>query len=152
MDAGNVNMDDLDARIIAALRHDARAPLSTLASITGVTRATLRIRMQKLEQRGDILGYKVVPKGDLAAQPVRALMMLEIEGRGTERVVSRITGLPEVSALHSTNGKWDLVIEIGTQTLLELDRVLADIRRLDGVQSSETSILLATRKVGKVSG
>jgi len=144
-------MDDLDAKIVAALRHDARAPLSTLAALVGITRATLRLRMQKLEQRGDIIGYSVVTKADMAAQPVRALMMLEIEGRGTERIVARISGLPEVSAVHSTNGKWDLVLEIGTLTLLELDRVISDIRRFDGVQSSETSILLATRKISKLS-
>jgi len=142
-------MDNVDAKIITALRHNARASLSTLAGLIGVTRATIRTRLEKLEKSGDIIGYSVVTKGDVAGQPVRALMMLAIEGRGTERVVARLTGLPEVRAVHTTNGKWDLVAEIGTNDLLELDGVLAVIRRFDGVQSSETSILLASRKVQK---
>jgi len=145
-------MDSLDAKLIAALRHNARASLSTLAGLVGVTRATIRTRLEKLEARGDILGYTVVTKGDMAGLPVRALMMIGIEGRGTERIVARITGIPEVQAVHSTNGKWDLVVETGTDTLNELDRVLASIRRFDGVQSSETSILLASRKVSKLVG
>ena len=143
-------MDSIEVKIVAALRHNARASLSALAGLVGVTRATLRTRLEKLEARGDILGYTVVTKADIAGLPVRALMMIGIEGRGTERIVARIIGIPEVQAVHSTNGKWDLVLEIGTEALVDLDRVLAVIRRFDGVQSSETSILLASRKVSKV--
>jgi len=141
-------MDEIESRLIAALRHNARASFSTLAGRVGVTRATIRTRLEKLEARGDILGYSVVTKADMAGQPVRALMMLGIEGRGTERIVARLQGLTEVEAVHTTNGKWDLVLEIGTETLVELDGVLAVIRRFDGVQNSETSILLASRKIG----
>lgn len=143
-------MDNIDTKLIAALRHNARASLSMLAGLAGVTRATVRTRLAKLEARGDIIGYTIVTKGDIAGQPVRALMMIGIEGRGTERIVARISGIPEVQAVHTTNGKWDLVVEIGTDALVELDRVLAIIRRFDGVQSSETSILLASRKVSKL--
>jgi len=143
-------MDEIDSNLIAALRHNARASLSTLAGIVGVTRATVRTRLEKLEKNGNILGYSVITKGDIAGQPVRALMMLEIEGRGTERVVARLTGLPEVRAVHTTNGKWDLVAEIGTEDLIGLDQILGNIRRFDGIQSSETSILLASRKVSKL--
>ena len=52
----------------------------------------------------------------------------------------------ELRAVHSTNGRWDLIVEIGTATLADFDRVLDRIRRLDGVMSSETSLLLSTRK------
>jgi len=145
-------MDNIETKLISALRHNARASLSTLAGLVGVTRATVRTRLEKLETRGDIIGYTVVTKGDVAGQPVRALMMIGIEGRGTERIVARISGIPEVQAVHTTNGKWDLVVEIGTDALVELDRVLAGIRRFDGVQSSETSILLASRKISKLVG
>jgi len=150
VDKKNIKMDSIEVKIVAALRHNARASLSALAGLVGVTRATLRTRLEKLEARGDILGYTVVTKADIAGLPVRALMMIGIEGRGTERIVARIIGIPEVQAVHSTNGKWDLVLEIGTEALVDLDRVLAVIRRFDGVQSSETSILLASRKVSKV--
>ncbi len=53
-------------------------------------------------------------------------------------------GLPEVSAVHTTNGRWDLVVELGTTTLPALDAVLRRIRLIPGITGSETSILLAT--------
>ena len=53
--------------------------------------------------------------------------------------------MPAVQAIHATNGKWDLIVETGTETVEELDSVLGQIRRIQGVSSSETNLLLATQ-------
>jgi len=75
--------------------------------------------------------------------------MIGIEGRGAEKTMARLTGIPAVQSVHSTNGKWDLIAEIGTMTLLELDEVIYRIRNIDGVMTSETNLLLSTRKAGR---
>jgi DNA-binding Lrp family transcriptional regulator len=139
-------MDKTDQQLIAALRHDARASLSDLALLLGVSRTTIRGRIERLRRRGDILGFSVVLKEDALRDPVRGLMMIGIEGRGTDRIVRQLQGLSEVRAVHSTNGRWDVIAEIGTATLEDFDAVLYKIRRFDGVATSETSLLLATRK------
>ncbi len=139
-------MDGIDQRLISALRHDARASLSDLALELGVSRTTVRARIERLRNSGVILGFSVVLKGDAVRDPVRGLMMLGIEGRGTERIIRQLNGLSQVRACHTTNGRWDVIVEIGTTTLEELDAVLAQIRRFDGVAHSETSLLLSTRK------
>jgi len=141
-------MDNLDNRIIARLRHNACAALSDLAGELGVSRATVRARIERMQAAGQIVGFTVVMKGDHAAPPVRGLMMIGIEGRGADRIIRQLRGIAEVTALHTTNGRWDLIVEIGTETLEALDLVLAGIRRLDGVSVSETNLLLATRKAG----
>ncbi len=79
---------------------------------------------------------------------MRGLVSVGIEGRGAERITRQLGGLPEVRAIHSTNGRWDLIVEIGTDTLEALDAVLARIRKFEGVATSETSLLLSTRKAG----
>ena len=139
-------MDDTDARLISALRHDARASLSDLSIQLGLSRTTVRARMEKLQNRGEIIGFSVVLREDTLRDPVRGLMMIGIEGRGTERIIRQLQGMTEVRAVHSTNGQWDVIVEIGTDTLETFDAVLFRIRRLDGVMSSETSLLLSTRK------
>lgn len=143
-----VKMDDLNSRIISLLRHNSRAALSDMAGELGVSRATVRARIERLQLAGEIVGFTVVTKGDHSASAVRGLMMIGIEGRGADRIIRQLRGIPEITAVHTTNGKWDLVVEIGTQTLESLDLVLAAIRRLDGVSVSETNLLLATRKSG----
>ncbi|WP_299353419.1 Lrp/AsnC family transcriptional regulator [uncultured Shimia sp.] len=141
-------MDNLDCKLISALRHDARASLSDLAILLGVSRTTVRGRIDRLRERGDIVGFTVVLKQDAHTDAVSGLMMIGIEGRGADRVTRQLNGLTEVRAIHSTNGRWDLIVELGTDTLEELDAVLGRIRRLEGVSTSETNLLLATKKSG----
>ena len=141
-------MDETDRRLIAALRHDARASLSDLSHTLQLSRTTVRSRIERLKQRGDILGFTVVLREDTLRDPVRGLMMIGIEGRGTDRIVRQLQGLSEVRALHTTNGRWDLIVELGTDTLESLDAALGRIRKFDGIATSETSLLLATRKAG----
>lgn len=139
-------MDETDDRLIAALRHDARASLSDLAARLNMSRTTVRSRISRLQSRGEIVGFSVITRADVARDPVRGLMMIEIEGRGAERIKRQLATMSELRAVHSTNGRWDLIVEIGTPTLVEFDKVLSRIRRLDGVNSSETSLLLSTQK------
>ena len=149
MDGMSSEMDEMDQALVSALRHDARASLSTLSENLGVSRTTVRSRLERMQQRGEIVGFSVVLKGDFAQDAVRGLMMIGIEGRGTDRVVRQISGLPEVRAVHTTNGRWDLIVELGTPTLEELDKALHRVRSFEGVATSETSLLLATRKSGR---
>jgi DNA-binding Lrp family transcriptional regulator len=141
-------MDDLDGRIISALRHDARLPLSDLAAQLDTSRTTLRARIARLQERGDIVGFTVLTRADVMRDPVRGLMMIGIEGRGTERITRQLGSFPEIRAVHSTNGRWDIIVEIGTDTLEAFDAALTRIRRLDGIVASETNLLLKTRKAG----
>ncbi|WP_461306253.1 Lrp/AsnC family transcriptional regulator [Albidovulum sp.] len=142
-------MDETDRALIAALRRDGRASLSDLAARLGLARGTVSARLERLQARGEIQGFTVVTRSDLSAMPVRGLMMIAIEGRGTERIMARLAGFPEIVAVHSTNGRWDLIAEIGTRTLEELDAVLVRIRNFEGVLASETSLLLSTRRAGR---
>ena len=120
-------MDKKDHGLISAPRENARASLSDLAHRLGVSRTTVRSRIERLQQRGDILGFTVVLKDDAIHDPVRGIMMIGIEGRGTDRIVRQLTGLPELRAVHSTNGRWDVIAEIGTNSLEDFDSTLAQI-------------------------
>ena len=110
----------------------------------GTARATIRTRMERLEQSGDIIGYTVMLKSDAAALPVRGIMMIEVEGHSADRVLRALNGFSEISAIHTTNGRWDLVVEISAQNLADLDAVLRRMRLIDGITASETNLLLAT--------
>ena len=140
-------MDDLDHRLLALLRNDARESVASLAKKLGVARGTVQNRMARLEADGTIVGYTVRLKPDIQEQQIRALMTIAVEGNQVDAVVKALRGEPAVASLHSTNGRWDLVAELGTDSLTSFDRVLAKISRTPGVLSSETSLLLTTFKL-----
>lgn len=141
-------MDDLDHRLLALLRGDARASVASLAKKLGVARGTVQNRMARLETDGTIVGYTVRLKPDLQEQHhIRAVMTIAVEGNQVDGVVKALRGEPAVAGVHSTNGRWDLVAELRTDSLASFDRMLAKISRMPGVSSSETSLLLTTFKI-----
>lgn len=136
--------DDLDRELIALLRQDGRAPVSKLAEIMGVTRGTVQTRLDRMLASGAILGFTARVGEDYDSARIRAIMMIEVQGRNTSQVIRRLRGLPELQVLHTTSGKWDLIAEIIVGDLAQFDRVLRDVRLVDGVLNSETSILLSS--------
>jgi len=135
---------DIDYRLLALLRQNARRSISDLAAALGVSRATIRARMERMKRNGVIIGYTAVLRADLVHAPVRGVMLIEVEGRAGDRVAEALRGFPEISAIHTTNGKWDLLIELAAGSLAALDSVLRRIRMVQGITASETNLLLAT--------
>ena len=135
--------DDLDRQIIAHLRTDGRASLAKLADALGVARGTVQSRLDRLMSNGTLLGYTVRVREDYDAHSVQAVMMIEVSGKSTTHVIRRLRGLPEIQTLHTTNGNWDLVAQIRANSLSDFDRVLREVRMIDGVANSETSLLLS---------
>lgn len=60
------------------------------------------------------------------------------------KVIKRLCGLTAIKAPHRTNGNRDLVADIRAANLAEFDHVLREVRIIDGVLNSETSLLLGT--------
>jgi len=137
-------LDDLDRRLIGLLRTNAREPVAVLSRQLGVTRTTVTSRLDRLLENGTILGFSARVRAESDPDTIRAVTLIEVEGRTTDDVIRQLRGFPEVHSLHTTNGAWDLVAELRTDTLGHFDRVLARIRSLDGVINSETSLLLSS--------
>lgn len=137
-------LDDTDRRLLSALREDGRMPVAELARLLGVARATATARIERLMASGTIVGFTVRVRDELDPLAVRAMTLIEVEGRTTDNVIRRLRGFPEIRSLHTTNGGWDLVAELGAETLAHFDAVLGRIRSIEGVVNTETSLLLSS--------
>ena len=136
-------MDDLDHRLIAKLRHDARAAVADLAKALGVSRGTITNRMARLQREGVITGYTLRLRPDATPDEIHAWTSLAVEGN-QHHVIRALLGEPGVYALHDTNGRWDLLAELRVSTLADLSAVLERIRGIPGVSATETSVHLQT--------
>ena len=70
-------MDEKDRRLLTLLRGNARASVSALAHELGVSRGTVQNRIDRMLERGDILGFTVRVRPDAEPGHVRAIMMVE---------------------------------------------------------------------------
>lgn len=140
-------MDDTDRALVALLRENARMPVAALAQALGVSRGTAQARLDKLVERGIVLGFTLRLRPDADPRRVRAVTMVAVEGERTAAVLRSLRGMPEVAAIHSTNGRWDLVVELATEDLAAFDAALQRVRLVRGIANTETSLLLSTYKV-----
>ncbi|WP_353473963.1 Lrp/AsnC family transcriptional regulator [Salipiger sp. H15] len=131
-----------DRAIIAALRGDSRMSITQLAQTVGISRTTARARLEALVTEGRIRRFTIETDQDVEGE-VRAITMVELQGRLSRNVIRTLTRIPEVATIHATNGAWDLVVEIRTDSLVNFDRVLREIREVPGVLNSESCLLLA---------
>ena len=139
-------MDEIDQKLIATLRADARTPVATLAKQLGVSRGTVQNRIDRMIAQGAILGFTLRLPPQAEAHRVRAVMAIAIEGERSSAVMAALRGFPEIEAVHTTNGRWDLMAELSAETLAGFSQALDRIRQIKGIATTETSILLATTR------
>ena len=140
-------MDSQDHRLISLLRENARLSVAQLAKLLKVSRGTVQNRIDRLIADRVLLGFTVRTTSEAAALRVRAVMLISVEGDRSDAILLMLRGYPEVRALHTTNGRWDIVAELGTDTLEAFDEALRGIRTIKGISNSETSLLLSTHKM-----
>ena len=134
----------MDQQLLALLRIDARTSHATLAKKLGVSRGTIANRLSRLERTGLIIGYTVRLRPEARPEEIRAWMSIAVEGDRTREVVRALLGEPALTSLHDTNGRWDLLAEVHAASLDELAKVLERIRKIKGIETTETSIHLQT--------
>ena len=139
-------IDDLDRQLIQLLRADSRTAAAGLAKALKVSRGTVQNRIDRMQARGIIQGFTVKTRPDVDAGRVRAMMTIAIEGERSAAVIKQLKGFPEVAAVHTTNGRWDLIVELDVETLAAFSLTLDSVRQIEGIAATETSILLATQK------
>ena len=72
------------------------------------------------------------------------LQFTENQDFSARSIITHLLGESCVVALHDTNGRWDLLVELRVWSLQQLSTVLKRVRLTRGIQTSETSIHLAT--------
>ena len=144
-----LELDNIDRQLISILRTNVRTSISDLAKKINVSRATIQNRLTKLDKRNVITGYTILvsTETDDKMALVRAHMNIEIKGSSTKNVKFALMSEPSVCTIHTTNGRWDMIIEIQTSSLEEFDRILCRIRGIPEISASETSILLSSYQV-----
>jgi DNA-binding Lrp family transcriptional regulator len=140
-------MDEIDRKLVALLRTDARAPVARLARSVNLSRGAVQNRIDKMLAAGEIIGFTLRSPPESDAGRVRAIMGIAVEGERSAAVLRALRGLPEVEAVHTTNGRWDMIAELSTDSLAGFSNALDNIRLIDGISATETSLLLKTHRM-----
>jgi DNA-binding Lrp family transcriptional regulator len=139
-----VAVDPLDARILALFAAEPRIGVLEASRRLGVARGTVQARLDRLADRGVVRGWG--PDVDPAAlgYPVTAFVTLEIRQGAHRRIEAHLARVPEVLEGHTITGAGDMLVRIVAHTNADLQNVVDSVLSIDGVERSNTVIVLAT--------
>jgi DNA-binding Lrp family transcriptional regulator len=137
-------IDELDARLIAALAEQPRAGILETARRLGVARGTVQARLDRLQRNGVITGFGPDVDVDALGYGVLAFTTLEIaQGRG-RHVEEHLSQIPEVLEVHTVTGPGDLHIRLAARSNEHLQQVIDRVLEVPGILRTSTAIALSS--------
>ncbi|MFE8070632.1 Lrp/AsnC family transcriptional regulator [Marinobacteraceae bacterium S3BR75-40.1] len=134
-----------DQRLLTLLRQNARASVTDLARALDLSRSTVQNRIAKLEASGVIRGYSVELGGEYLANRVEAHVSIKVHQKLTARTNKALEQIANVAQLYAVSGDYDLLAIVQAQSLEELSTVLDDIGNLEGVERTNSAVVLETK-------
>ncbi len=140
-----MEFSDKDEHLISLLRENARLSVSEIARRLSVSRTAAQMRLEKLERNGVITGYSVRLSANILKGQVRALVMIKSPPANRTKIENALSEIPQLTTLYSISGAFDLSAVISAASVADLDAVIDEIGRLDGVDDTMSSVILSTK-------
>ncbi len=132
-------------KLLALLRQNARASVADLARQLGLARATVQERLRRLEEGGVIEGYTVRLDPNFSRSRVTAHTLVRIDAKKAEGLYAKLKKMPSVSGIYALSGEYDALVVFQADTTTELDESLDTLGRYEGVERTQTSIVLSVK-------
>jgi len=137
---------EAEEKLLTVLKRNVRASISDIARNLHISRATVQARISKLEHIGVIKGYKLDLGNQYLEHFVSAHILISTKQRTSAQVSINLFKIPEVTDVHSIAGEYDLITVVTTKNTEKLNSILGDISRLDGVERTNSSVILSTKQ------
>ena len=138
-------LDDTDVRILGLLQDDCRTPLARLGEHVGLSAPAVLERIKKLEAAGVITGYRAMLDGRRIGLDVTAFIgVITSDPEAIEQFEQQVTPLENVLECHHVTGAFTFLLKVKTADTKGLERLISQIRSIDGVARTETTVVLST--------
>ncbi|MFQ3199086.1 MAG: DNA-binding Lrp family transcriptional regulator [Paraglaciecola sp.] len=134
-----------EKQLLSILRSNARASISDLARVLNLSRSTVQNRISKLEASGIIKGYVVQYGSEYQSQLVTSHVSIKVKQKLTARTNAELKQVSEVAELYAISGEYDLIAIVQAESLEQLSQILDDIGNLEGVERTNSSVILETK-------
>jgi DNA-binding Lrp family transcriptional regulator len=140
-----VKITDADQQLLSVLRENARASTADIARRLKLSRTTVHSRIERLEREGVIRGYTVRVHDEAERGYIRAHIMITVLPKRAPSVAAALHAMPEVRALHSVSGPFDLVALGVAESVAAMDELTDRIGAIDGVERTTSAIVLSAK-------
>ncbi|TYK48302.1 Lrp/AsnC family transcriptional regulator [Actinomadura decatromicini] len=142
--AARVQLDETAKQIIEQLQQDGRRSYAAIGKAVGLSEAAVRQRVQKLLDTGVM---QIVGVTDPLMLGFHRQMMIGVKCEGDlEKAADQLAGIDEIDYVVITAGSFDILLELVCEDDERLLELLARIRAVPGVVSTESFVYLKLRK------
>ena len=141
--AGVVKLDEIDERIIALLREDARRTITDIAARVNLSSAPVKRRIDRLEHLGVITGYTVAVDHAVIGPTIEAFTELRLAGNADiDEILGQVEQIPEIHEVFTMAGDPDALLRIRVTDVEHLKAVVNRLRRTGRVTGTKTLMVL----------
>jgi DNA-binding Lrp family transcriptional regulator len=138
-----LTIDQLDARLIAALRDSPRVGLLEISRQLGVARGTVQARLSKLEGRGVVIGYGPEVDPGAMGYVISAFVFIELNQGRLAEAVELLNAVPEVLEADAISGPQDLVCRVAARDTEHLQDIVNRLLATPAIQRCTSHIVLS---------
>ncbi|MCD6222329.1 MAG: Lrp/AsnC family transcriptional regulator [Thermoplasmata archaeon] len=139
-------MDEKDALIIEMLSKNARMPYLKIAKILNISETAVRKRIKKLEEKGVIEGYTIKVNPEKLGYKSVAHVGINTNPNYFLKVACRLTEMHAVKCVAIVAGGHSIMVDIWAKDSKHLEKILNDIKNMEGVISVNPSVILERLK------
>lgn len=141
-----LGLDDIDRRILGILQEDCKMALAKIGEQVGLSAPSVVERIRKLETEGFIEGYHARLDARRLGIDVTAFIGVAVSHpRDIQKFEARLSEFEEILECHHVTGGHTLLLKVKTRNTVTLEQLISALRALDGVEKTETSVVLSTK-------
>ncbi|GAA1439387.1 Lrp/AsnC family transcriptional regulator [Leifsonia poae] len=135
-------MDEIDSRIVDALRADGRASITAVADAAHVSRANAYTRLARLLDEGVITGFTAKVDPARSGRGSSAYVTMRVEQSSWHELRDRLRSIPEVEHFALVGGDFDVILLVRARDNEDLRRVvLEELPAIPSVRDTKTSLI-----------
>jgi Lrp/AsnC family transcriptional regulator for asnA, asnC and gidA len=140
----SANVDETDERIIHILQADSRKAFVEIANEIGLSESAVRRRVKNLVDRMIIKRF-TIELG--ASDKTSAITLISVASTAdTSAVSNQLMNLNGVKVVYEITGQYDIAAIISAPAIVDINKCIDDIRKIEGVSDTDTVIILKTMR------
>jgi Lrp/AsnC family leucine-responsive transcriptional regulator len=140
-------LDQIDLKILSILQNSGRCHLAEIAREVDLSSPAVMERVRKLETSGIIKGYQAVLDPKKVGKDVTAFVGVSVaHQKYIDGFAAFMMRQRDVLECHHVTGEESFILKVKTTNTDSLEKILGEIRSLEGVTGTVTKMVLSSVK------
>lgn len=144
-------LDQTDIKILTILQQRGREHLAEIAKEVDLSPPAVMERVKKLEARGIIKGFHAVLDARKVGKGITAFIGVSVSHqRYVDSFGAQMATREDVLECHHVTGEESFILKVKTADTTALEKLIAEVRSMEGVTRTVTNVVLSTPKESTV--